>query len=115
MRVYHFLGYACRWDQNAETMSASPQLVANGGDPEWLFSEAIIQSGTLFPVGDVTPGEKHYDDLVLRTSRLHTEDTLDYLRRTPCESLGAATGTSVGVFDYTARVPRKTKCGQLLA
>ena len=57
MRVYHFLGYACRWGQNAETMSASPQLVANGGDPEWLFSEAIIQSGTLFPVEDVTPGK----------------------------------------------------------
>jgi hypothetical protein len=82
-------------------MSVSLQLVANGGDPEGLFRGAIMQSGAPLPVGDVTLGQKHYDDLVLRASCLHAEDTLDCLRRTPYETLKAAIDTSMGIFDYT--------------
>ena len=64
-------------------MSVSLQLVANGGEPEGLFCGAIMQSGAALPVGGVTLGQKHYDDLVLRTSCLHAENTLDCLRHTP--------------------------------
>jgi len=85
-------------------MSISLQLVANGGDPEGLFRGAIMQSGAALPVGDVTLGQKRYDDLVLRTSCLHTDDTLDCLRHTPYETLKAAIDTSMGLFDYTVRV-----------
>lgn len=85
-------------------MSISLQLVANGGDPEGLFRGAIMQSGAALPVGDVTLGQKHYDDLVLRTSCLHADDTLDCLRHTPYETLKAAIDTSMGLFDYTVRV-----------
>jgi len=83
-------------------MSVSLQLVANGGDPEGLFRGAIMQSGAPLPVGDITLGQKHYNDLVLRTSCLHTEDTLDCLRRTPYETLKAAIDASMGIFDYTS-------------
>lgn len=90
-------------------MSVSLQLVANAGDPEGLFRGAIMQSGAPLPVGDVTLGQKHYNDLVLRTSCLHTDDTLDCLRHTPYETLKAAIGASMGIFDYTVRVPIATK------
>jgi len=82
-------------------MSVSLQLVANGGDSEGLYRGAIMQSGSPLPIGDATLGQKHYDDLVLRTSCVHTEDTLDCLRRVPYETLKAAIGTSMGIFDYT--------------
>jgi hypothetical protein len=82
-------------------MSVSLQLVANEGDPEGLFRGAIMQSGAPLPIGDVTLGQKHYDDLVLRTSCLHTDDTLDCLRRTPYETLRTAIEASMGIFDYT--------------
>lgn len=88
-------------------MSVSLQLVANGGDPEGLFRGAIMQSGAPLPMGDVTLGQKHYDDLAIRTSRLHAEDTLDCLRHTPYETLKAAVDTSMGIFDYTVRVLAK--------
>lgn len=84
-------------------MSVSLQLVANGGDPEGLFRGAIMQSGALLPLGDITLGQKHYDDLVLRTSYL-AEDTLDCLQHTPYETLKAAIDTSMGIFDYTVRI-----------
>lgn len=92
-------------------MSVSLQLVANGGDSEGLFRGAIMQSGAALPVGDVTLGQKHYDDLVLRTSCLHAEDTLDCLRHTPYKTLKAAIDTSMGLFDYTVRVlPYEARC-----
>lgn len=87
-------------------MSVSLQLVANGGDSEGLYRGAIMQSGSPLPIGDATLGQKHYDDLVLRTSCLHTEDTLDCLRRTPYQTLKAAVDASMGIFDYTVRVVR---------
>jgi acetylcholinesterase len=90
------------WGQSAGAMSVSLQLIANGGDPEGLYRGAIMQSGAPLPVGDVTLGQKHYDDLVLRTSCLHTEDTLDCLRQTPYETLKAAIDASMGIFDYTS-------------
>lgn len=84
-------------------MSVSLQLVANEGDPEGLFRGAIMQSSAPLPMGDVTLGQKHYDDLVLRTSCLHTEDTLNCLRHTPYDTLKAAIEASMGIFDYTVR------------
>jgi acetylcholinesterase len=61
-----------------------------------------MQSGAPLPIGDATLGQQHYDDLVVRTSCLHMEDTLDCLRRTPYETLKAAIDTSMGIFDYTS-------------
>ena len=82
-------------------MSVSLQLVANGGDSEGLYRGAIMQSGSPLPIGDATLGQKYYDDLVLRTSCLHTEDTLDCLRQAPYEIIKAAIDASMGIFDYT--------------
>lgn len=90
------------WGQSAGAMSVSLQLVANEGNPEGLFRGAIMQSGAPLPMGGVTLGQKHYDDLVIRTSCLHVEDTLDCLRHAPYETLKAAIGTSMGIFDYTS-------------
>lgn len=90
-------------------MSVSLQLVANGGDPEGLFRGAIMQSGAPLPVGDVTLGQKYYDDLVLRASCIHAEDTLDCLRHTPYETLKAGIDASMGIFDYTVCVLNRNK------
>ena len=94
-------------------MSVSLQLIANGGDPEGLYRGAIMQSGAPLPFGDSTLGQKHYDDLVLRTSCSHAEDTLDCLRRTPYETLKAAIDTSMGIFDYTVCTHQTTRMGHV--
>lgn len=85
-------------------MIVSLQLVANGGDAEGLFRAAIMQSGAPLPIGDLKLGQKHYDDLVLRTSCIFTGGTLDCLRSTPYETLKAAVEASIGILDYRVRV-----------
>lgn len=90
------------WGQSAGAMSVSLQLIANGGDSEGLFRGAIMQSGAPLPLGDITLGQKNYDELVLRTSCLHADNTLECLRHTPYETLKSAIHASMGIFDYTS-------------
>ena len=83
-------------------MSASLQMLANGGNTEGLFRGAFMQSGAPIPVGDITHGQQYYDAIVKETGCSGSADTLDCLRTVPYSSLKAAINKSPGIFDYQA-------------
>jgi len=64
-------------------MSVALQMVANGGDTEGLFRGAFMESGALLPNGDVSFGQRDYDNLVRAAGCTGAEDTLECLRQVP--------------------------------
>lgn len=57
-----------------------------------------MQSGSPIPVGDITHGQKYYDDIVTRTKCSGASDTLQCLRQVPYNTLKAAVDDSPGLF-----------------
>ena len=88
------------WGESAGAISASLQMLANGGNTEGLFRGAFMQSGAPIPVGDITHGQQYYDAIVKQTGCSGSADTLDCLRTVPYGSLKAAINKSPGIFDY---------------
>ncbi|KAI9457437.1 carotenoid ester lipase precursor, partial [Lactarius psammicola] len=88
------------WGQSAGSISISFQMLANGGNTEGLFHAAFMQSGSPLPVGDITNGQKYYDELVKRTDCSGSSDTLACLREAPYEKLKAAMDSSPSIFAY---------------
>ncbi|KAI9457440.1 carotenoid ester lipase precursor [Lactarius psammicola] len=88
------------WGESAGSISVSIQMLANGGNTEGLFHAAFMQSGSPLPVGDITNGQKYYDDLVKRTDCSGSSDTLACLRAAPYEKLKAAMDSSPSIFSY---------------
>ncbi|KAJ3486531.1 hypothetical protein NLI96_g4177 [Meripilus lineatus] len=88
------------WGESAGAISASLQMVTNGGDTEGLFRGAFMQSGSPLPVGDITNGQKYYDALVAQTNCSGATDTLQCLREAPYDKLKAAVDDSPSVFSY---------------
>ena len=88
------------WGESAGAISASLQMLANGGNTEGLFRGAFMQSGAPIPVGDITNGQQYYDAIVKETGCSGAADTLDCLRTVPYGSLKAAINKSPGIFDY---------------
>ncbi|KAI9442994.1 carotenoid ester lipase precursor [Lactarius indigo] len=88
------------WGESAGSMSVSLQMLAMGGNTEGLFRGAFMQSGAPASIGDITHGQKYYDDLVKRTGCTGSSDTLACLRATPYETLKAAVDNSPSVFSY---------------
>ncbi|KIM43069.1 hypothetical protein M413DRAFT_26269 [Hebeloma cylindrosporum] len=68
------------WGESAGAISASLQMLANGGNTEGLFRGAFMQSGAPIPVGDITHGQQYYDAVVKQTGCSGAADTLDCLR-----------------------------------
>lgn len=75
-------------------------MVTNGGDTEGLFRAAFMQSGSPFPVGDITHGQHYYDYMVDHTGCLGASDTLQCLREVPYAQLKAAMDSTPAVFNY---------------
>jgi acetylcholinesterase len=75
-------------------------MITNGGNTEGLFRAGVMQSGSPIPVGDISNGQKYYDDLVSRTGCLGQTDTLQCLRSVPYEKLKAAVDVSPSIFAY---------------
>ncbi|KAL0578576.1 hypothetical protein V5O48_003426 [Marasmius crinis-equi] len=90
------------WGESAGAISVALQMVANGGDTEGLFRAAFMQSGSTIPVGDITNGQKYYDQVVADTDCSTSSDTLDCLRQVPYEKLKNAIYNTPGVFSYQA-------------
>lgn len=88
------------WGESAGAISASLQMLANGGNTEGLFRGAFMESGAPIPVGDITNGQKYYDALVKDTGCSGATDTLQCLRTVPYAALKAAINNSPGIFDY---------------
>ncbi|KAJ3486538.1 hypothetical protein NLI96_g4178 [Meripilus lineatus] len=86
------------WGESAGAISVALHMLANGGNTEGLFRGGFMQSGSPIPVGDITHGQKYYDDIVTRTKCSGASDTLQCLRQVPYNTLKAAVDDSPGLF-----------------
>ncbi|KAH9039114.1 carotenoid ester lipase precursor [Lactarius pseudohatsudake] len=82
------------WGQSAGSVSVSLQMLTNGGNTEGLFRAAFMQSGTPPPIGDITHGQRYYDDLVVRTGSCR--------RAAPYDELKAAMDSSQLIATYNS-------------
>ncbi|KAI0053997.1 alpha beta-hydrolase [Auriscalpium vulgare] len=92
------------WGESAGAISVAMHMVTNGGDTEGLFRGAIMQSGGPIPVGDMTHGQRYYDDIVKATGCQRSNDTLQCLRSVPYDTLKKASDQSPNFFAYQALV-----------
>ena len=75
-------------------------MLANNGDSEGLFRGAIMESGPPPPVGNVTHGQRYYNDLVAGTNCTNASDTLQCLREAPYETLKKAIDATPSLLSY---------------
>jgi len=81
-------------------MSAALHMFVNGGDNEGLFRGAFMHSGAVIPSGDISLGQRDYDDLVRAVGCAGAEDTLECLRQVPFPVLKGAVDMSPGFLSY---------------
>ncbi|EIN08884.1 carotenoid ester lipase [Punctularia strigosozonata HHB-11173 SS5] len=98
------------WGESAGAMSIALQMIAFNANTENLFRGAIMQSGAPLPVGDITHGQKYYNDLVRATGCQNANDTLTCLRNADYNILKAAVDASPSFLSFQslnlAWVPR---------
>ncbi|KIY52465.1 alpha/beta-hydrolase [Fistulina hepatica ATCC 64428] len=98
------------WGQSAGAISVALQMLTNDGDTEGLFRAAFMQSGAPIPVGNITQGQKYYDQIVEETGCSGASDTLECLRGVSYDTLVDAMNNSPFFFAYQsldlAWVPR---------
>ena len=73
-------------------------MLANGGDTEGLFHAGFMESGSPFPVGDITGGQKDYDSFVQAVGCQNATDALQCLREAPHDAIKAAMDASNSLF-----------------
>lgn len=86
--------------ESAGAISVGLQMVTNGGDTEGLFRGGFMQSGSPIPVGDITHGQRYYDQIVSYTGCSGASDTLACLRTVSYANLSAAINTTPSLFAY---------------
>ena len=79
-------------------------MLANGGNTEGLFHAAFMNSGSPIPVGNLTEGQRYYDDLVEGTGCGNSSDTLQCLRESPYRVLKAAVDATPHDLSYQVRM-----------
>ncbi|KAG6818434.1 hypothetical protein H0H93_005032 [Arthromyces matolae] len=88
------------WGGSSGAISASLQMVTNGGDTEGLFRAAVMQSGGPISIGDFEDGQQYFDGLVDETGCSSSSDTLDCLRNVPYDTLKMAINNSPKILNY---------------
>ncbi|KAF7981652.1 hypothetical protein HWV62_32762 [Athelia sp. TMB] len=91
------------WGESAGAQSVGLHLLANNGDPGGLFRAAFIESGSLFPTGDISLGQECFDAFVSNTGCQGAEDKLACLRTVPYANYTAAMEASL-VYQASAEV-----------
>jgi len=62
-----------------------------------------MQSGSPFPIGDITHGQKYYDFIVNETGGAGASDALQSLRELPYDKFKAAIDDAPSIFSYKVR------------
>ncbi|KAI0075529.1 carotenoid ester lipase precursor [Panus rudis PR-1116 ss-1] len=88
------------WGESAGAVSASLQMLTNGGDTEGLFRAAFLQSGFPIMQGDMSDGQKYYDTLISDTGCSNSSDSLECLRGVPYDTFKAAVDKSPDTLAY---------------
>lgn len=86
--------YFDSWGVSSGAISVSLQMIANGGDTEGLFRGAFMHSGSPIPFGDITHGQRTYDQLVVYAGCQNATDSLQCLRDAPYDVLKAGMNAS---------------------
>ncbi|KAI0942552.1 hypothetical protein AcW1_003149 [Taiwanofungus camphoratus] len=73
----------------------------NNGDAGGLFRGAVMESGSMYALRNMSAGQPYYDQLVEYTKCSGQADTLDCLRRAPYEQLIAAVNLTPTTYNYT--------------
>ena len=99
-----------RWGESAGAISISLHMVASPpqeptttkAQAQNLYRATFMQSGSPLSLGDLTNGQRFYDDLVIETgcSGSVVDDTLACLRCVPYERIRAVFDRSPGFLDY---------------
>ncbi|KAF9568740.1 carotenoid ester lipase precursor [Agrocybe pediades] len=90
------------WGGSAGAVSASLQMLTNGGNTEGLFRAAFMESGAPLPVGDITHGQEYYDFIVAQTGCSEAVNTLECLRKVPYASIKDAINRTPSIFSFKA-------------
>ncbi|TCD60884.1 hypothetical protein EIP91_009375 [Steccherinum ochraceum] len=86
------------WGESAGAMSVGVHMVVNGGETDGLFRAGFMESGSPYPIGDVTEGQPFYDAIVSQVGCASSSDTLECLRQAPFDTLKAALDASPSLF-----------------
>ncbi|KAG6812180.1 hypothetical protein H0H92_004048 [Tricholoma furcatifolium] len=86
------------WGESSGGMSVALHMITNDGNNENLFRAAVMQSGSVIPVGSIENAQKYYDTIVNGTNCADAEDTLDCLRTVPYTTLQEAINKVPGVM-----------------
>ncbi|KAL4072141.1 Alpha/Beta hydrolase protein [Scleroderma citrinum] len=90
------------WGQSAGSISAMLQMVAYDGKLNGLFQGAVMESGSIVPLHDITSvqQQENYDFLVTQTNCKTASDTLNCLRQVPYQALLNATLETNALLSY---------------
>ncbi|KAI0704351.1 carotenoid ester lipase precursor [Cytidiella melzeri] len=86
------------WGESSGAISVALQIIANGGDNEGLFRGAFMQSGSPIPYGEITQGQRSYDQFVLAAGCQNATDSLQCLREAPYKVLQDAMNVSPSIL-----------------
>ncbi|KAG6337021.1 hypothetical protein ID866_2081 [Astraeus odoratus] len=92
------------WGESSGASSAMLHLVAYDGNLNGLFQGAVMESGSILQMHDITfpQQQENYDFLVEQTNCSIANDTLDCLRQAPYEAIVNATLKTPALLSYEA-------------
>ncbi|KAI0819594.1 carotenoid ester lipase precursor [Trametes gibbosa] len=89
--------------ESAGAMSVMHQMLANGGRTEGLFRGAWMESGSVFPGGDISKTQSTFDAIVSEVGCKSTmTDGLECLRSVPASDIVVAMNKAPTIFSFEA-------------
>ncbi|KDR77272.1 hypothetical protein GALMADRAFT_120430 [Galerina marginata CBS 339.88] len=90
------------WGESAGAVSVGLHLVLNNGNPGGLFRGAVMESGSPFPLSDITAQQPLFDQLVNNTGCTGSRDPISCLRAVTFQNISSAINLSPNIFSFTS-------------